>query len=432
MPLDNEQLKKLLHALVTDSYQPPDEQLVQDDTSRQIVRSLNALHQQKQTLVRHYNEDIRNSEVRLRQIIETTPVGICITDEAGIFEYVNPTYCRLYGYDSEELIGNEFVMVVPPKDRDWLKHLHAEFMGHRYELRGEWQVVRKDGSPMSIIADAAYIIDVDGQPKKVTFVLDITARKEAEEALKDTVERLNGEIEERTRLEKAKTEVERMIRHDLRNPLNGIIAAAEILLADEASDEQRELYLMIRESGRKLDSMLSNSMDLIRMEEGTYQLVATELSLAEILRNVDRELSQLAAGYGASLGYMLDGETLRWDADLPMRGERFYLEDLFANLVRNAIEASNAGDVVSVRVAREATAYTVEIHNRQAVPESIRETFFDRYTTSGKRHGTGLGTYVARLIAESHGGAITFSSSEADGTSVRVTLPSHSRTYRAS
>lgn len=435
MPNDSNELQRLLHSLVTDSYEPLDLGQSSDPVQRSIWRSLNVLHDQKQALVRHYNEDIQNSEARLRQIIETTPVGICITDEEALFEYVNPTYCRLYGYQRDELIGREFTLVVPPEYQAKMRHLHDEFMGHRYELRGEWSVVRKDGSRMSIIADAAYIIDVDGRPKKVTFVLDISARKQAEEALRETIERLNAEIEERKRLEKIRAQVEQMIRHDLRNPLTGIIAAVELLLADETTEEQQELLVMIRESGRKLDSMLNSSMDLIRMEEGSYELRPEELNLVDLVHNVDKELKRLAQSLGVELTYAYDDVPLDWGHTLPISGERIHLEDMLANIVRNAIEASEHGDTVAIVLRSHGAGdggprHLVEVHNRRAVPEEIRDTFFERYATSGKRHGTGLGTYVARLIAKVHGGELSFTTSEADGTRVCIELPALSSRAR--
>ncbi len=411
----------LLRSVIAGAYEP----LVVEDASpryREFVETLNTLADQREDLIRNYNEDLRQGEARLRQIIESTPVGICITNEEGFFEYVNPTYCRLYGYDPVELIGNHFTIVVPEENRERLGHLHAEFMGRRYGLRGEWSVVRKDGTPMAIIADAAYIIDVDGRPKKVTFVLDISDRKRAEKALEATVERLNYEIAQREELEKVKAQVERMIRHDLRNPLNGIIAAAEIMMVDELRDEHRELCMVIRESGRKLDSMLSSSMDLIRMEEGSYVLKVQPVNLVTVLQEVRREIEPLAGSMGVDVVFETDARPISWTAHLPLEGERLYLSQAFANLIRNAVEASSEGDEVTVRVTT-GENYRVAIHNRSAVPAEMRAVFFDRYTTSGKKNGTGLGTYVAALIAKVHSGTIDYTTSEEAGTTVTVLLP---------
>lgn len=413
---------KLLRQVGTGKYEPLTAEEGASDELRRFVATLNGLSEQREALVRSYNEDLKRSEARLRGIIESTPVGICITNEDGYYEYVNPTYCRLYGYDPSDLIGVHFTKVVPEQHREQLIHLHSEFMGRRYELRGEWEVVRADGSPMAIIADAAYIIDVDGRPKKVTFVLDISERKRAEQMLKETVSRLNEEIRQREELEKVKVQVERMIRHDLRNPLNGIIAAAEILMVDELTDEQRELCMVIRESGRKLDSMLSSSMDLIRMEEGSYVLTPQPVNLVAVLQEVRRELEPLATNSGVEVDFAVDGRPIVWSSQLPLEGERLYLADALANLVRNAIEASAEGNTVSVRVTS-GESYHVEIHNTGVVPEEIRSVFFERYATSGKKNGTGLGTYVAALITRIHNGTIGFTSSEGTGTTIVLELP---------
>ena len=66
---------------------------------------------------------------------------------------------------------------------------------------------------------------------------------------------------------------------------------------------------------------------------------------------------------------------------------------------------------------------SLEVRNQGQVPEDVRDRFFEKYATSGKRGGTGLGTYSARLIAEVHGGAIAMATSAEGGIVVRVTLP---------
>lgn len=398
--MDMDRIQTLLDSILTDSYEEIDASAL-DSAERKIAETLNAINAQRRTLQEGYDEDLEQGEDRLRNIIETTPVGICITNEDGYFEYMNPTYLRLYGYEEEELVGQHFTIVVPPEHKEELSRLHTEFMGRRYELRGEWSVVRKDGSPMSIIADAAYIIDVDGKPKKVTFVLDITERKQ---------------------LENTKAQVERMIRHDLRNPLNGVIAAAEILMTDELTDEQRDLCVIIRESGRKLDSMLSASMDLIQMEEGTYELTPATVDLVLIFDEVRRETRPLAASRGVQVVLEADGKPGEPGKAIEMAGEPLYLSDLFVNLVRNAVEASTQGDIVTIRIVR-GDPLIVEIHNVGVVPDEMRDVFFERYATYGKRDGTGLGTYVAMLITRVHNGTIALSSTPLAGTTVTVTLP---------
>ena len=115
----------------------------------------------------------------LFDVVEKTPVGICITNKNYIYEYVNPAYCRIYGYDYDELIGNAFTMVVPEEHQHYLMELHDRFMNQEYELEGEWEVVRKDGKRLTILANAVYVVDDQFKPKKITFVLDRTEEKRA-------------------------------------------------------------------------------------------------------------------------------------------------------------------------------------------------------------------------------------------------------------
>ncbi len=416
------EVKRLLNELLNDRYREIPPEQVSDEDERELVRTINSLYQQRQASVSVYRDNLKKSEQRLREIIETTPVGICITNAEGVYEYVNKPYCRLYQYEPEELLGMHFTKVVPEHDRTRLTNLHEEFMGRRWELRGEWSVMRKDGEEINILADAAYIIDVDGRPKKVTFVVDITDRKRAEEQLREMVDRLNREIEERKRVERIKREVERLIQHDLRNPLNGILNAAELLLRDNPTESQRELLVMIKESGNKLNTMISSSMDLVRMEEGTYELELQQLNVSDLLRAVDAQLSSLAESRGVRLTYTIDGGPLDWDRDYPIFGEAIYLEELLVNLVRNAVEASPREGEVAISITRNGS-YLFDIHNQGVVPEQVRGRFFERYATYGKKGGNGLGTYVAALIAKTHGGSVRFTTGESEGTHLLVELP---------
>jgi PAS domain S-box-containing protein len=125
----------------------------------------------------------RTSEERYRRIVESTPSGICITNEEYLYEYVNPSYCQLYGYRADELIGNPFTLVVPTENHDFMRDLHDRYIAGDTELQGEWQVVARDGKIITILADAARITGEDGRLKKATFVTNITARKQAEDAL---------------------------------------------------------------------------------------------------------------------------------------------------------------------------------------------------------------------------------------------------------
>jgi PAS domain S-box-containing protein len=106
-------------------------------------------------------------------IIEATDIAICITTEEGNFFAVNDNYCNLYGYEREELIGNSFLIVVPPPTKQELSDLHDKFIEAQVELFRTWEVQRKDGELIKISVDAGYTEAITGKPQKLTFVVKV-------------------------------------------------------------------------------------------------------------------------------------------------------------------------------------------------------------------------------------------------------------------
>jgi len=232
------------------------------------------------------------------------------------------------------------------------------------------------------------------------------------------------DITQEKRLEIMRSEVERIVRHDMKSPLIGIAGLGRHLLKEDLSEKQRNFVVTIYQSGIKLLRMLNNTMSLLRIEQGTYALKAEQVNLAEVFCSLHDELLPSAENKGVGLEYYLNGAAMTRDDSVETSGERILLESLFANLLHNALEASPTGASVQVVIKRRKDSCLVDIHNQGVIPASIRDRFFDRYVTHGKQYGTGLGTYSAMLIARAHGGDITFTTSEEEGTHLFVTLPS--------
>ncbi len=136
-----------------------------------------------------------DSENLLASIYNTVDVGICITDEEGRFVRVNPAYCQIYDYPSNELLGQSFAMVVLPEQRDFAIQKHDSFIAGNPELPNEWEVQRRDGTRITIQASAALMTGKDGHRFKITVVSDITERKKAEYALRQSETRYRSIIE---------------------------------------------------------------------------------------------------------------------------------------------------------------------------------------------------------------------------------------------
>jgi PAS domain S-box-containing protein len=157
-------------------------------------------------------EALKRSEDRNRKLIDTAPVGICVTSEDGLYESVNSTYCDIYGYNTFELLGQPFTMVVPEHTKGFWNQAHENFIAGKEDVRGEFQVLTKDGKQLTVLADSSRIIGLDGRPKKVTFVLDITERKYAEQELKMRSEELRMNLEELQATQEAMRKTELQLR----------------------------------------------------------------------------------------------------------------------------------------------------------------------------------------------------------------------------
>jgi len=225
---------------------------------------------------------------------------------------------------------------------------------------------------------------------------------------------------------KLKVDVERIVRHDVKTPLTCILSAPQLLLmADNLTDEQRDMLKRVEEAAYTVLSMINFSLDLFKMERGLYKARAEEVDLLPILYKILGAKEDAIASNKLGVVFRREGATLGQHEEFTVMGEDLLCYSLFANLLSNAVEASQEGQAIHIDLAQGEWA-TVAIHNAGVVPASIRDRFFEKYATAGKERGTGLGTYSAMLIAKNQGGNIEMETSEDMGTTVTVTLPAAS------
>src|SRR5262249_31795915 len=145
--------------------------------------------------------------------------------------------------------------------------------------------------------------------------------------------------------------------------------------------EDSELLAMVEQAGYRLLGMVNLSLDLFRMEQGTYPFSPGAVDLREVLANVVRDLRPQADSLRVAM--KIEGPRVH------ARGETLLCYSMLANLVKNALEASRSDGVVEVRVEESEDMALVRVHNGGAVPEAVRARFFEKYSSAGKRGGTG-------------------------------------------
>ena len=239
----------------------------------------------------------------------------------------------------------------------------------------------------------------------------------------DRLRIIKAQKEELEKMTRNRDRVDQILRHDLKSPLNGIIGTAKLLLNGDIEEGRDELLSMIEQSGFKILHMIDNSLDQYQMEDGTYHLRVEPVDIVKVLEELRGEFASQLTLKELSLDYVFPPDISGQESIV--EGEELKLASMLSNLLKNAVEAAPRGSSVQVtlKVERAQDRVNMDIHNMGSIPEEIRPNFFQRYITSGKQHGTGLGTYSAKLIVDVHGGEISFASSEEEGTHLYISLP---------
>ncbi|WP_291328407.1 sensor histidine kinase KdpD [Desulfovibrio sp. UCD-KL4C] len=219
-------------------------------------------------------------------------------------------------------------------------------------------------------------------------------------------------------------EMERIARHDLRSPTATIVGMSRILETEANLDsDYKQLAEIIRKTSERMIRQIDTSLTLIRLETGSLVTDSHPFNLFGAITAAIGDVSQLVEEKKLEIQCFLDDDLIQDECPLVCYGEASLIITMFSNLIKNAAEAAPDFSTVTIRLSDTNHSIITEIHNFGEVPSSIKNSFFDRYATHGKKNGTGLGTYSAKLIAKVSGGDISFTTSRNHGTSLTTTLP---------
>ncbi|MFC0253823.1 response regulator [Massilia consociata] len=210
-------------------------------------------------------------------------------------------------------------------------------------------------------------------------------------------------------------DVERITRHDLKSPITVALHGSQALLASPLTQAQREHAHMIETAAGNALEMVNRTLDVYKMEQGTYQPALQALDLDEMLARICRQ---------AEFAFDRNDVAVKFDRpeDVMCLGEPLLCYSMFGNVLKNAVEASPPGSHVSVGIAPGDGKLHVTIDNAGDVPLQARAHFFQKYAPSSKLGGHGLGTYSIRLMAEVQGGSADMDTGHGR-TRLTITLP---------
>ncbi|MES1979895.1 MAG: PAS domain-containing protein [Pseudomonadota bacterium] len=379
---------------------------------------------------------------RIALVVRAAKAGIVDWDGRTRTAFYSPRLRELLGFsaDTDTSAWPDYFDMIHPDDTARVRDAFAEHIkgkgpagAEEFHQAIEYRLRCADGSYVWVQGMGVSVRDQKGYATRfIASLTDITERRAQEQALHashDQIAAQAGQLElqnealmENVRL---REEVERIARHDIKTPLNSIIAVPRLLREERRlTAEADELLGIVERAGYRILSMVNLSLDLYKMEQGSYIFRPDAVDLVDLVDKVAVDIRSHAASKNVVLK-LVSGkvQACAW-------AEELLCYSLVANLLKNAVEASPEGATVTVTLQDEKAAAGTEgvdsvvlsIHNEGMVPAAVRDTFFTKYATAGKASGTGLGTYSARLMARTQDGDVTMQTSAGEGTTLRVSL----------
>jgi PAS domain S-box-containing protein len=350
---------------------------------------------------------LRASQARFQAVFEGAAIGIALVDRRGRILNSNPALQHMLGYQEDELQGMVFSKLAHPDHAKDDAHLYEELIaGERTHYRLEGRYVRKDGQPIDVNLAVSLVQPAKARPRfAIVLVEDVTERKEAQAALIESEKlALTGKMAA-------------SLAHEVNNPLQSVIGCLSLAEEDMAQGEDASQYIGIAlEELERAAGLIARMRDLNR-PLGTGEREPTDVNaLLERVLALTRKRCQE--------GYV----EVAWKrgADLPrpaLLASR--MQQVFLNLVLNAVDAMPDGGTLEVRTERTVEPQGVEIHfgdSGVGIPADHLPQLFKAFHTT-KDTGVGLGLYVSQRIVDDHGGRIDVQSVEGEGTTFSVWLP---------
>ncbi|HEX6262859.1 MAG TPA: PAS domain S-box protein [Actinomycetota bacterium] len=356
--------------------------------------------------------ELEEQEERFRTLSDSALEGICIHDRGTITE-VNRAFAEMFRMPPEELVGTQVLELLAPEDRE----MAARRIEEQSEEVGRHEGVRGDGSRFAVEL-VGRRIPYRGREARVLAIRDITERRRAEESLREAYEREREAAEQLRHVDEMKNAFLTAVSHELRTPLSAILGFALTLERESLSlspAEVREMVDRIVANARKLDSLLTDLLDLDRISRGILEATRRPTDVGDLVHRVVE---------GADLAgrrVLVEAQELVAQVDGPK------VERIVENLLANAAKYTPPGTPVWVRLVRRPGGVLIAVEDAgPGVELEQRDAIFRPFTQGedapAHAPGTGIGLSLVARFAEMHGGSAWVEDREGGGASFRVFL----------
>ncbi len=356
---------------------------------------------------------LREANEFQRKLLATAAGAMFTVDPDRRITMVNQAFCDITGFSEQEVLGETCHILQGDRCTEHCRLLDA---GRTEPLRHvQCTILRKDGTPVTILKSADYVRDAQGNPVGgIESFVDVTQLVEAKQIAEDA--------------SRAKSDFLAKMSHEIRTPMNGIIGMTEMVLDTPLTPEQRERLSTVRNSADSLLKIINDILDFSKIEAGKFSLDCVEFSLHSALSQLLSELRAKAAENNIELICDID-------KTLPIRlgGDPVRLQQVLLNLLGNAIKFTQDGQV-TIRITeaepidregRVQLHFEVEDTGIGIAPENVGRIFdaFEQADGSTTRRfgGTGLGLSVSAQLVALMGGRIWLESQIDEGTTFHFT-----------
>ncbi|WP_400767500.1 PAS domain S-box protein [Methylosinus sporium] len=353
-----------------------------------------------------------------RLAVESAPAAMIVSSADGLIQFVNAETERMFGYRSDELVGKSIDILVPARMRAAHSSLRQSFLAHPSKrpmgAGRDLKATRRDGSEFPVEIGLTPIESESGAVVLAT-VLDITARREAENALSQRA----AELE---RANERLAQFAYVASHDLQEPLRKIAAFADILEQAISSANENDMSYansVMRSSALRARELVDDLLTYSRAINDAQNV--QDLDLRDELELAVDDLSEAIAESGARL---------RIDAPhVAFRADRSQFARLTHNIVSNALKyrkPDRAPEIVIQATQNEREIVVAFADNGIGFESKYAQLVFEpfkRLHPKGKYPGTGIGLAICKSIADRHGWRLSVTSQPGQGSTFFVTIP---------
>jgi PAS domain S-box-containing protein len=362
---------------------------------------------------------LKESERRYRSVVNNVKEVVFQTDAAGNWIFLNPSWTEVTGFSVEEALGMNYLDFIHPDDREKASRMMRSLPLQKKEFTSsEIRYLTKDGNFRHIQVCFRVYTDENNQITGSSGTLsDMTHRRTMEASLIQAKEEAEAASQ-------AKTQFMSRMSHELRTPLNAILGFAQLLeLADEPrlTDTQLDQVGEILNAGQHLLELVTDILDLSRMEIGKLSLSPVPVELGGVMKECLSALQPLAHKNEVTLAPF----------DRPVEAlalvERVRMKQVLLNLLSNAVKYNVRGGSVFVRMERSGSYHRISVSDTGiGIPERYLPSLFEPFTRFHDQHsieGTGFGLTITKQLVELMSGRIRVVSREGEGTVVIVDIP---------